>query len=123
MTIQLQVPIDQVAKHFQRYGYAELGQVLDADELETVRRSVLGEPDTAQVEIADQFPQYGYHQDVRYRQMFQGESDLRLENPQLHPIVSKVAETVKTLLGDDIRILWDAVFMKPPVTTGTRPTV
>ena len=124
MTIEMQIPSDGVAAHFQRYGYTTLGAVLDDRELETVRSIILGDPDvTADDGIADEHRQYSYHRDERYRQMFQGSTDLRLHHEELMPIVKKTADTVRTLIGDDIRILWDSVFMKPPVTTGTRPTV
>ncbi|AYJ84909.1 phytanoyl-CoA dioxygenase family protein (plasmid) [Sphingomonas paeninsulae] len=130
------------AAEFQRQGWALIkGGLISASELETLRSAVqkvvaaearLASQSAADLEGAgsdEDQRQTGVRvegQDKRYLMQFRIPEtgfDIRLEYPEVMPIVRKYAALARHLLGEDVRILYDHVLIKPPAKDGTRPTM
>lgn len=127
-------PASTRAEKFSKQGWTFVGPMFDESELDLLRDTVLGPDEMAMLEGNTQTPKienldeanrvyFAHHVNNRRRMMFKGNTDVRLRHPELKPLVAKAATVARELLGDeDVRILWDSVFCKPPAAEGTRPT-
>jgi len=126
---------------FQRDGWTKIGNggILTNEELTTLRtiaREAVAKEDTQATLAARRAAAESSEKaktvfdaesaDNRYQMMFKTPKegfDLRLNYPQLKPIVKKYGEVARRLVGEDVRIWWDTLMIKPPQSEGTRPTM
>jgi ectoine hydroxylase-related dioxygenase (phytanoyl-CoA dioxygenase family) len=123
---------DQVS-HFRREGWIKMPQLLTADELADVRVVCLEEeaeePNTiaytGQASGDERLARaYKYQAHPNYRKMWRTSFDLRLRHAVLLPIVRRLSEHAKELIGtDEVRVMADRTFVKPPAQEGSRQSV
>lgn len=122
---------EELVGGYRRQGWTRISQLLDALDLETVRRcyaaaEARGLPRLRGETEADteEGRRFAYQGSDGYKMMFHRNYDLRLHFEELRPIVRKVADIASQLLGGrEVRILWDTTFTKPTQSEGTKATV
>lgn len=118
-----------IVTSFRTGGWARLSGVLSQADVDLIAAAIVQAEHevmtgwVGQVGDAAGRQTFAHQQSPRWKQMFRNETDLRLIFPQLHPIVKKLADVARALLRrDDVRVIYDQTFTKPPVTEGTRET-
>jgi hypothetical protein len=117
-------------RQFRKLGWLKISDVVCAADLELIRLAILqGEHKemtgwVGQVGSDDESRKtFAHQQSPRWREMFRNETDLRLVFHELQPIIAKLGSIARDLLGrNDIRILYDQTFTKPPIQEGSRET-
>src|SRR5260221_76374 len=120
---------DEQISSYREAGWVRLGGVLSVAEVQTIKACCIsaekGESPRQGLKppSIENLNPFSYQSNDNYRRMFRNESELRLRFDALRPLVRKLASVAKQLLGtQDVRILWDKTFTKPPVHEGTRQT-
>ena len=121
---------DAEVSNYRKSGWVRLSGVLSAAEVQAIDTCCISAEKGESPRQGSKSPSndssnpFSYQTNENYRRMFRNESELRLRFPELRPLVRKLASVAKRLLDtDDIRILWDKTFTKPPAHEGTRQTV
>ncbi len=114
-------------------GWLELPKLLTDEELATVRQICLAEEAeestagtyTGQASGDERLARaYKYQAHPNYKKMWRTSFDLRLRHDALRPIVARLGELAKELIGtDDVRVFADRTFVKPPAQEGSRQSV
>ena len=122
----------ELVKTYRREGVAKLPRLMSDEELKLLQDTCTGvfaEKNKSVTVVGQSAGKpgsdiYGYQSHPNYKKMWSNEFDLRLNHPELMPLINRFGRAVSELLGDeDPRLLWDKTFTKPPVTVGTRQTV
>ena len=116
---------------YRRNGYLHIRRLLGTEELAAVRHACMESERVEMKRLAGQErpdteegKRFAHQANDKYLRMFRSALDLRFTFPELRPVVKKLGECARQLLGtSDVRIIWDKTFVKPSRTEGTRETV
>jgi ectoine hydroxylase-related dioxygenase (phytanoyl-CoA dioxygenase family) len=118
----------EVVARYRRDGYVKIDHLLHAESLQQLQQAC-SQPTTdgdhlVEARASGVAPMYAHQSHENYRRMWSNTFDLRLQNPELVPLVRLYTRVAAELLGEPSpRLLWDKTFAKPPAAAGTRQTV